>query len=271
MKLQPVIKWSGSKRSQAQEILKYMPEKILTYKEPFVGGGSVFGAVMLNNKAERYEISDYNETLISLWNNIKNDPESLMEHYTRLWKELNNSVKPEGVYYETRERLNKNGCCKDFMFILRTCVNGMPRYNRKGDFNTSFHHNRGGMKPDTLKKIVFDWSELINKNDVTFIHRSYDTVLTDKNDFLYLDPPYANTKGMYYGALDNEIFFSWLRKQKCKWLLSFDGVSGKTINTYDVPEDLYREHVYLESGNSSFKRTMTNVKDATVYESLYIK
>ena len=53
--------------------------------------------------------------------------------------------------------------------------------------------------------------------------------------------------------------------------MSYDGISGKEDNTYDVPEDLYSKHVYIKSGNSSFKRVIGKSNDSIVYESLYIK
>ena len=53
--------------------------------------------------------------------------------------------------------------------------------------------------------------------------------------------------------------------------MSFDGKSGNEDNTFDVPKDIYGEHIYIKSGKSSFKRILGNDKNATVYESLYIK
>ncbi len=147
----------------------------------------------------------------------------------------------------------------------------MPRYNLSGEFNNSFHVTRDGIKPETLKKIIIKWSKLLNDNDAQFICQDYREVKASKNDFIYLDPPYANTKGMYYGALDYEELWQWLRSQPCKYALSFDGISGDVDNTYEVPRDIYTKHEYLLSGNSSFKRTIGKSNDSIVYESLYIK
>ena len=125
--------------------------------------------------------------------------------------------------------------------------------------------------PNTFKSIILNWSELLNKNDVEFIHQSYDNINSKVGDFIYLDPPYANTKGMYYGALDNELLWNWMRVQNGNYVLSFDGISGNVDSTYSVPKDIYSEHKYLLSGNSSFKRTIGKSSDSIVYESLYIK
>ena len=159
----------------------------------------------------------------------------------------------------------------DFLFLLRTCANGMPRYNGKGAFNTSFHITRDGIRPETLRTIILDWSRMLNERNVTFKACPYDTIQTEPDDFLYLDPPYAATKGMYYGALDNEEFFGWLAQQKAAYALSFDGKCKDRDYTYDVPEHLYDNHIYIRSGNSSFRRVTGNSRDSVVYESLYVK
>ena len=110
-----------------------------------------------------------------------------------------------------------------------------------------------------------------NLQNIEFKCCDYSEIISNEKDLLYLDPPYAGTRGMYYGTLELEPFFNWLRKQKGFYLLSFDGKSGEVDNTYDLPSDLYSEHKYMLSGNSSFKRTIGKSNDSIVYESLYIK
>ena len=75
-KYQPFIKWSGSKRSQAKEILKHFPRKIDTYYEPFCGGASMLFALMKSDDIEvkKYHISDINEDLYSLLISLKQQP-----------------------------------------------------------------------------------------------------------------------------------------------------------------------------------------------------
>jgi len=154
---------------------------------------------------------------------------------------------------------------------MKTTTNGMPRYNRNGEFNNSFHVTRNGMLPEKVEQILLEWSKLLIDNDVKFFHSDYKQVWPAENDFMYLDPPYAGTKGMYFGGFNNQELFEWLRKQECGWVMSYDGISGKEDNTFEVPEDLYSKHVYIKSGNSSFKRVIGKSNDSIVYESLYIK
>lgn len=272
---QPAVKWSGSKRSQAKEILKVFPTEINTYYEPFCGGCSMLMALMLNDniKVQKYVCSDLNNDLISLWKEIKTNPHSLIEDYRDLWNGLNATTDrgEKRKYFEwVRSRFNNERNPSDFLFIMRTTTNGMPRYNSRGEFNNSFHITRDGMHPHTLSQIILFWSEMLNKNNVEFRCCSFTEIKPEnEDDFVYLDPPYANTKGMYYGALEPLSLFNYIRLLPCRFALSYDGKSGNIDNTYAVPEDIYREHRYIESGNSSFKRTIGKDRHAIVHESLY--
>ena len=216
-----------------------------------------------------------NKGLIDLWNEIKTNPQEVSDYYERLWNEMNGDSEKDKAYKRSyfemvRERYNKEHNPLDFMFIMRTTTNGMPRYNSNGEFNNSFHITRDGIIPDKLRKIINEWSHLLIDNNVRFNCCSYDCIKPTDNDFMYLDPPYAGTKGMYFGGFDNIELFEWLRKLDCKWALSYDGISGNIDNTYDVPSDLYKEHIYIKSGNSSFKRVIGKSRDSIVYESLYL-
>lgn len=273
---QPAIKWSGSKRSQAYNIITYFPKQINVYYEPFCGGASVLRALLESDiKANAYVCSDINQDLINLWNEIKNNPINISEVYKKHWHELNDKdddKERKRKYFEyVRELYNKNHNPYDFFFIMKTTTNGMPRYNRNGEFNNSFHITRNGMFPEKVEPILLEWSKLLTDKDVKFYYSDYKDVCPNKDDFMYLDPPYAGTKGMYFGGFNNIELFDWLRKQECKWAMSYDGISGKEDNTYSVPEDIYSQHIYIKSGNSSFKRIIGNSNDSIVYESLYLK
>lgn len=275
MKFQPAIKWSGSKRSQSEEIIKRIEKRDYnTYYEPFCGGCSVLYQLLHSDiKFKRYICSDKNKGLINLWNEIKNDSEEVIKQYEIMWNELNiddDKERKKQYFYNVRERYNKEGSPYDFMFIMRTTTNGMPRYNNNGDFNNSFHVTRNGIIPKSFAKIIREWSEVLNKYKVEFIHREYNEIQATKEDFIYLDPPYANTKGMYYGTIDYDKLWDWIRNQPCKYMLSFDGKTSSEDETYEVPKDIYSTHEYLYSGNSSFSRTIGKSSNEYVEESLYI-
>lgn len=270
-----VIKWTGSKRSQSTKLIKYFPKEISTYYEPFCGGSSMLRKLLDSGiKVEKYCCSDINSDLIGLWQLIKDEPENVSNHYKELWLELNqddDKERKKQYFSYVRDRFNIEKSPFDFMFIMRTTTNGMPRYNKDGKFNNSFHITRDGIQPERLRNIILDWSQLLNKNNVIFKAQDYQSIISNESDFLYLDPPYAATKGIYFGKIDYEKLWCWLRNQSGKYIMSFDGKSGEVDSTYAVPNDVYSEHIYLKSGNSSFKRTIGKSTNSIVYESLYIK
>ena len=275
MNFQPAIKWSGSKRSQCDEIISYFPRKIETYYESFLGGGSVAYRLMNSDiNVNKFVLSDLNSDLINLYKLIQNDYKSVVSHYELLWNELNkdSDFERKKLYFaEIRKRLNEKHDPKDFMFIMRTTTNGMPRYNSDGEFNNSFHITRNGIEPFRLEKILKEWNDTLNNHNVEFINASYEIFSPNENDFSYYDPPYANTKGMYFGVIDNDKFFNFLQNLKCPYCFSFDGYYEDKDSTYDVPKSVYNEHIYLKNGNSSFRRVIGNKTDKIIYESLYIK
>lgn len=254
--------------------MNYFPKEIDTYYEPFIGGASVLRQLLHSDiRVNKYIASDINKDLIDLWNMIKVNPNSLIKSYTKMWNELNvddDLERKKQYFYLIRKRFNELHKAEDFLFITRTTTNGLIRYNSKGEFNNSFHVTRNGILPNSLRDILFEWSDILNKYNVQFMHRDYLTIKTDINDFIYLDPPYVGTKGMYYGTINYEIFWDWLRKQLCQYALSFDGICGNDNRTYNVPKDIYNFHLYIYSGCSNFKR-LKNQTTEYVKESLYLK
>ena len=250
----PVIKWSGSKRSQSAKIKEYLPDKFNRYYEPFIGGGSMLYAINLPDAV----CGDICVPLIDLWNEIKNNPLELSEAYKLRWTKL----QAEGyqAYYEIRDNFNKNRSPEDLLFLSRTCVNGLIRFNANGDFNNSLHYTRPGISPDSLKKIIMDWSKHIQ--GAKFIAA----------DLVYLDPPYFHTKGRYYGTIDFDAFLAYLEQlnsKGIKYMLSFDGIRGEDDFTVELPKELYKRHEFIPSGNSSFKKVMSK-ESIQVFESLYL-
>lgn len=264
MKIKPVIKWSGSKRYQVEELIKYFPKKINTYYEPFLGSGVVMYRLMcgINHSINRFVGSDKNEDLIKVFNKIKDEPEDLYNKFLDMGEEY---------FYKIRDRYNKDHNPEDFFFITRTCFNGLIRYNSEGILNSSLHPNRKGIKPNKLRSIINEWGFRLNKYDVELMCRDYREIKPDKDDFIYADPPYlaVDRNNMYFRGFSHNKFFKWLKDLKCKYAFSFDGVSGEEDNTVDMSDELYDKHVYIDSKVSSYKR-LSKGKKAKVKDSLYL-
>ncbi len=264
--MQPVIKWSGSKRSQSEIIKSFFPKAFGTYYEPFIGGGSMLYTL----NPQKSICGDICKPLIDLWIEIRDNPSELANAYRTRW----NRLQKEGytAYYEIRNDFNRGKSPYDLMFLSRTCVNGLIRFNDKGEFNNSLHYSRKGIHPDTLEKILLDWSKHIQ--NAVFIANDYKetTASAKSGDIIYLDPPYFHTKGRYFGTINYEEFLDYLKdlnQRRVKFLLSFDGKRGNSDYTVDIPKDLYLRHEFIRSGNSTFKKVIDK-ETQLVFESLYL-
>jgi DNA adenine methylase len=265
-----LIKWTGSKRRQARQILAHFPRKIATYYEPFLGGGSVLYELLGTDiEVGRIECSDTCAPLMKLWSIIATDPHGLMRKYRESWRKLQEKGEPH--YFKVREDFNRRQDPYLFFFLLRTCRTGLVRFNKAGEFNSGFHNARQGMSPERVESLVADWRRRLDGKDIHFFTRDYREVKSKKGDLLYLDPPYQNETNQYYsGMIDFEGFFKWLRHQRGDHLLSLNGFLGDEDRTIPVPEDLYDEHVQIKNGDNPFDRLNGKVSQA-VSDSLYIK
>jgi len=213
---------------------------------------------------------DICEPLISLWERVKNTPKELADSYRTRWERLQN----EGylAYYAIRDDFNTTHAPEDLLFLSRTCVNGLIRFNSNGEFNNSLHHTRKGIEPDRLEKIIIDWSQKIQGTDFYAQDYRRTTEAAVSGDLIYLDPPYFHTKGRYYGTIDYDMFLSFLENlnsRSIKYVLSFDGKRGDNDYTVALPKELYKRHEFITSGNSSFKKVIDK-ENMQVLESLYL-
>ena len=266
MLMNPVIKWSGSKRSQAEKIISFFPDYYGTYYEPFIGGGSMLYAT----SPKKGICGDICIPLISLWEQIRDTPSELADEYEIRWKKLQDDGYT--VYYDIRDNFNKNHSPQDLLFLSRTCVNGLIRFNDKGEFNNSLHYTRPGIKPSSLRDIILDWSSHIK--NTKFIAADYHEVTASarKGDLVYLDPPYFHTKGRYFGTIDYNEFLDYLdclNEKGVLYILSFDGMRGSEDYTVELPNHLYKRHEMLPSGNSTFRKVIDKETEK-VFESLYL-
>lgn len=263
--VEPVIKWSGSKRYVAPELSKHIVKQ-KRYIEPFVGGGAMLPFRQIPNAIA----SDIIPELIHLWNQIKNNPKLVAEEYEVRWNRL--QCEGHDVYYEIRDNFNKTKNEFDFLFLTRTCVNGLIRYNSNGEFNNSMHKNRPGINPNKLREIILNWSYFAS--EVEFLNCDYRRTLADvnENDFVFLDPPYGGTKDRYtrteFNLNDFYAVLERLNSIGAKWILTFDGSAGNRKYDYQLPKELYKSKTELKTGNSPFTKSMKTSIDA-VYESVY--
>lgn len=268
--MQTFLKWTGSKRLQSDFIIDKFSKEIDTYYEPFLGSGSIMMKLLKSNiSVNSIVASDVCEPLIGLWKEVQSNPQQIIDTYTNLHKDFvkNPSIDyKKSVFNEVRREFNEDKTLYGhFLFLTRTCINGLIRFNSKGNFNSTCHLTRDGILPNTLEEIILDTHERIQK--VTFKVQSYDENKPTKDDLIYLDPPYFyTTKNMYYGGINLHSFFDYVNNLSCKWLLSFDGlVEDKKV--CDIPIQ-YKKLYYSDGALSTFKKVQMS-KSRIIRDALY--
>ncbi len=214
---------------------------------------------------------DVIEELIDLWVCIRDEPEKTAAEYTKRWQKLQGQG--HTAYYAVRESFNRTRNPHDFLFLTRTCVNGLIRFNGDGDFNNSLHHTRPGIAPQRLREIICKWSVALQ--DVSFAKTDYRETLSTvvEGDLVFLDPPYAGTRGRYsQEKFDVTGFYSELERLNgvgARWVVTFDGYAGERTYEEALPKSLFEIRLALPTGNSPFTKLMRTGVDAVV-ESVYL-
>ena len=181
--IKPILKWAGGKQQLLSEIIQRIPSDFNRYIEPFVGGGAVYFAI----EASEYIISDTNPELINLYQTLSKG------NFKDIIKKLESYKNDENFYYKTREKKVKELTPIErsarFIYLNRTCFNGLYRVNKKGEFNVPFgkYKNPRIIFPERLKKasIKLSKTKIYNLD----YHEVLDTH-AQKNDLIFLDPPY---------------------------------------------------------------------------------
>jgi DNA adenine methylase len=190
---QPFIKWVGGKRGLLEQILPLFPKKFNNYYEPFVGGGAVFFELFSKGvlKNKKVVLSDINEELVNTYNVVKDTPFELIGKLEE-YKEQHSKE----FYYKIRELDRQNGYKKlsnlekatRFIYLNKTCFNGLYRVNKKGYFNTPIGSYKNPNIAD--EDVILSASEALQ--NVKIIHQSFKDVLKQayQDDLIYFDPPY---------------------------------------------------------------------------------
>ncbi len=261
----PFLKWAGGKTQLITQIEKSLPYEIttkkFTYIEPFVGSGAVL-FWMLNNfpKLEKAVINDINSDLINTYKVIQSKPNELISKLQILQNEFHSlENKPEEkkeYYYQKRELYNTrkeelSGQAALFIFLNRTCFNGLYRVNKNNGYNVPM----GSYKKPTIcdDQNILAVSNALQKVEIHC--GDYEETLKDatSNSFFYFDPPYkplSDTSSFNSYAKDEfndeeQIRLrDYCRKLEAlghKWMLSNSDVRGKNPND-NFFDDIYADY-----------------------------
>jgi DNA adenine methylase len=183
----PFLKWVGGKGKLRHALSALLPKgaDLMRHVEPFVGGGALFFA----RAPERALLCDINADLIHTYESVRDEPAQVIAQLTRLSRGHG-----EEQYYQLRERYNARDHktraerAAQFIYLNKTCFNGLYRVNRSGAFNVPMGRYA---KPNIADaETILAASRALQQAEIK--HQGFEALLSDvrPGDFVYFDPPY---------------------------------------------------------------------------------
>lgn len=248
----PFVKWAGGKSGLIASLIPFIPKNFNSYFEPFVGGGALFfylkNQKILNSK--KIYINDKNSQLINAYKQIKINPHEILEEL-----EILNKKHSEETFYRIRN-LDRNSDfyflsevfkAARFIYLNKTCYNGLCRYNSKGHFNTPMGNYKNPKIYD--KELIFSVHKALK--NVLITNNDFESALlkVKKGDFIYFDPPYfpLNKTSSFVNYTDNFLEKEQIRLYELFKILDFEGVKilQSNSNTQFIRE-LYKDFEIIE-------------------------
>lgn len=240
----PFIKWVGGKGRLLSQLIPLLPDGVehMRHVEPFAGGAAMFFA----RQPARGILCDVNEALIATYRMVRDEVEAVIEALGRLA-----ALHDKAHYYRVRERYNETRDgehgperAAQFIYLNKTCFNGLHRVNRRGEFNVPAGRYKNPRICDEDGLRAASWQ----LRSAELKHEPFEALLSISRpgDFVYLDPPYepvsrtASFTGYARGGFSQEDqarlrdVFDELTRRGCRCMLS----------NSDVPfiRELYRRH-----------------------------
>ncbi len=235
--------------------------------EPFLGSA----VVLLNVEPDKAVAGDSNPHIIRFYKSIQDGTLSSESVRTHLEREGERLLRlGEKCYYEVRDRFNQNGDPHDFLFLNRSCFNGLVRFNNSGGFNTPFCRKPERFRAAYITKICnqVKWAaERIKGKNWEFICSDWSNLLSNvkSNDFVYADPPYAGRYADYFNSWSDDNAFELeetLKSLPCKFLYSMWSANKyrKNNRLYDQFSDCKIKtfsHFYHLGSSEKLRNSMT--------------
>ena len=260
----PFLKWAGGKTQLIKEIESVLPtftsNQSFTYIEPFVGGGAILFWILAKfPNIKNAVINDINTDLTNCYQTIKDDVNTLID-LLKKWETDYHSLgedheQKKVIYYEKRKLFNDRTSNRTtqsalFIFLNRTCFNGLYRVNQKNEFNVPIGRYK---KPQICNKTnLLAVSKVLQK--VTILNGDYSETKnhTANPTLFYFDPPYkplsdtSSFNAYAKGAFDDteqirlKDFCASLHQLNNQWILSNSDVKNTDIKN-DFFDVLYQD------------------------------
>jgi len=264
-KLIPFLKWAGGKRWFVQKYADHLPNNFHRYIEPFLGGGSVF----FHLKPENAILGDLNQDLIIAYSAIKEDYDSLI---TALRK--HNRQHSYEYYYKVRacNPTSDIGRAARFIYLNRTCFNGIYRVNLKGKYNVpKGSKNTVILESDDFSALSYQLqsARIINSDFEILIETA------QRGDLVFADPPYT-VKHNFNGFVKyNEKLFSWddqIRLADALYRAKERGVKIVSTNAnHESIRELYLEREFGFQSVSRYSSISAKICSRNQFEELLVR
>ena len=265
IELKPFVKWVGGKGQLIDEIEKLFLANGKTatkYAEPMVGGGALFFSMLSKYQFEELYISDINAELINAYVAIKRDVETLIERL----KEMQMTFLPldensrKFYYYNVRDKFNtvklNDGTSTEkaalFIFLNKTCFNGLYRVNRKGLFNVPM----GAFKNPT----ICDAENLRNIHNalqnVAIVCGDYtlSKSFIDNKTFVYIDPPYRPiSETSAFTSYNSDAFDDNEQIRLAKFIDEINAAGAKIVLSNSDPKNVNPEDNFFDDLYKSYR------------------
>ncbi len=253
IRIKPFVKWAGGKGSLIKHLVTHLPDDFaeqedITYIEPFVGGGAMLFYILKHYpNIKRVVINDVNKDLMGCYQMIKESPHQLIKLLNDIsdkFYELDNIEEKAKLYYQIRDRYNNEDLTMEdraacFIFLNKTCFNGLYRVNTYGKFNVPFGKYN---KPKICdKELILSDHELLKKVDIYV--GNYDKIINylgQGYNFLYIDPPYRPLSGSSNFIEYTRNVFDDVEQEKLKGfcdLLTIRGCKVMQSNSNSLDDD----------------------------------
>jgi DNA adenine methylase len=178
----PFLKWVGGKGQLITQYQPFLPTTFSTYHEPFLGGGAIFFHLL----PQRAILTDINPELVNVYCAVRDKVESVIQHL-----EIHQNHHSQAYYYDMRAKPGRTSVEKAarFIYLNKTCYNGLYRENSKGQFNVPIGRYKAPRicHPELLRSV----SRALKPIQIKV--KPFDAVLDrahTSQDFVYFDPPY---------------------------------------------------------------------------------
>ena len=220
--LKPFLKWAGGKRQLLSEIWMHLPKDIekFTYYEPFAGAGAVFFELQLKKAV----INDINKQLINVYRVIRDNVKGivlLLEEYKKnndneFFYEIRNLDREPSVF----NKLTDTEKAARFIYLNKTCYNGLYRVNSKGFFNVPYGRYNNPAIFD--KDVLYQINKYFNSCDIRILCCDFESAVSyaDKNAFVYFDPPYHSPDKKNFTSYQADKFDELQQERLCNVMIN---------------------------------------------------